>query len=99
MHEREGDCLGLRYVYKLIDVDLLKLDTSALPELLAQLSVSASSDSTSLTRSSRRSFRCSTSCRRRRPHRCSQYGRFDGGRRRPQHRLLGLRGKLPPRHA
>jgi len=34
LHEREGAELGLRYIYKLIDVELLKLDGSALPELL-----------------------------------------------------------------
>jgi shikimate dehydrogenase len=35
MHEREGDCFGLSYVYKLIDTDRLKLDAGALPDLLA----------------------------------------------------------------
>jgi shikimate dehydrogenase len=34
MHEREGERQGLRYVYKLIDLDRLGLDASALPELL-----------------------------------------------------------------
>ena len=34
MHEREGNCLSLRYVYKLIDTDRLKLDARALPDLL-----------------------------------------------------------------
>lgn len=35
MHEEEGRQLGLNYVYRRIDLDVLKLDTSALPELLA----------------------------------------------------------------
>jgi shikimate dehydrogenase len=35
MHEAEGDRLGLRYLYNLIDLDELKLDVSALPELLS----------------------------------------------------------------
>lgn len=35
MHEAEGDRLGLRYLYTLIDLDALKLDVSALPELLS----------------------------------------------------------------
>lgn len=34
MHEREGDAQGLRYLYRLIDLDQLKLDSSALPDLL-----------------------------------------------------------------
>ncbi|MBA1274740.1 shikimate dehydrogenase [Stutzerimonas azotifigens] len=34
MHEREGDAQGLRYLYRLIDLDALGLDTDALPELL-----------------------------------------------------------------
>ncbi len=34
MHEREGAEHGLRYIYKLIDLDVLGLDPSALPELL-----------------------------------------------------------------
>ncbi len=34
MHEREGDAQHLRYLYRLIDLDQLKLDSSALPELL-----------------------------------------------------------------
>lgn len=34
MHEAEGDRLGLRYLYNLIDLDQLKLDVSALPDLL-----------------------------------------------------------------
>tara|TARA_R100001244_G_scaffold132226_1_gene107597 strand:- start:3 stop:809 length:807 start_codon:yes stop_codon:yes gene_type:complete len=34
MHEREGDAQGMRYVYRLIDLDQLKLDSSALPDLL-----------------------------------------------------------------
>lgn len=34
MHEREGDAQGLRYLYRLIDLDQLGLDSSALPELL-----------------------------------------------------------------
>lgn len=34
MHEREGEEQGLRYVYKLIDLDPLKLGPEALPELL-----------------------------------------------------------------
>ncbi|WP_259754739.1 shikimate dehydrogenase [Pseudomonas sp. GCEP-101] len=35
LHEREGDAQGLRYVYRLIDLDALGLDASALPDLLA----------------------------------------------------------------
>jgi shikimate dehydrogenase len=34
LHEREGAEQGFRYVYKLIDLDQLSLDPSALPELL-----------------------------------------------------------------
>jgi len=34
MHECEGDAQGMRYLYRLIDLDQLKLDSSALPELL-----------------------------------------------------------------
>ncbi|MDH4559151.1 shikimate dehydrogenase [Pseudomonas sp. BN417] len=34
MHEHEGDAQGLRYLYRLIDLDQLKLDSSALPDLL-----------------------------------------------------------------
>ncbi|MDE1182690.1 shikimate dehydrogenase [Paraburkholderia sp.] len=34
MHEREGQQLGLQYVYRRIDLEALKLDASALPELL-----------------------------------------------------------------
>ncbi len=34
MHEREGDAQGLRYLYRLIDLDPLQLDVNALPELL-----------------------------------------------------------------
>ncbi|QXI29307.1 shikimate dehydrogenase [Pseudomonas vanderleydeniana] len=34
MHEREGDAQGLRYLYRLIDLDVLQLDVNALPELL-----------------------------------------------------------------
>src|ERR687893_2175968 len=34
LHEREGAEQGLRYVYKLIDLEALGLDTSALPEIL-----------------------------------------------------------------
>lgn len=35
MHEREGDAQGMRYLYRLIDLDQLKLDSSALPDLLS----------------------------------------------------------------
>ena len=35
LHEREGAEQGLRYVYKLIDLEALDLDASALPEILA----------------------------------------------------------------
>ena len=35
MHEREGAELGLRYIYKLIDLEQLKLGAKALPELLS----------------------------------------------------------------
>ncbi|MCJ1884002.1 shikimate dehydrogenase [Pseudomonas sp. LA21] len=34
MHEREGDAQGLRYLYRLIDLDTLGVDASALPDLL-----------------------------------------------------------------
>lgn len=34
MHEREGDAQGLRYLYRLIDLDALGLKADALPELL-----------------------------------------------------------------
>ena len=34
LHEREGDAQGLRYLYRLIDLDPLKLDSDALPDLL-----------------------------------------------------------------
>ena len=34
MHEREGSAQGIRHIYKLIDLDLLGLDASALPDLL-----------------------------------------------------------------
>ncbi|MHC8307434.1 shikimate dehydrogenase [Pseudomonas sp. PB3P13] len=34
LHEREGDAQGLRYLYRLIDLDQLKLDSTALPDLL-----------------------------------------------------------------
>lgn len=34
MHEQEGDAQGIRYLYRLIDLDQLKLDISALPDLL-----------------------------------------------------------------
>lgn len=34
LHEHEGDAQGLRYLYRLIDLDQLQLDNSALPDLL-----------------------------------------------------------------
>jgi shikimate dehydrogenase len=34
LHEHEGDAQGLRYLYRLIDLDQLKLDCNALPDLL-----------------------------------------------------------------
>jgi shikimate dehydrogenase len=34
LHEREGACQGLRYIYKLIDLEMLSLDASALPDIL-----------------------------------------------------------------
>jgi shikimate dehydrogenase len=34
LHEREGDAQSLRYLYRLIDLDQLKLDSNALPDLL-----------------------------------------------------------------
>lgn len=34
LHEHEGDAQGMRYVYRLIDLDYLKLDSSALRDLL-----------------------------------------------------------------
>ncbi|OBS33057.1 shikimate dehydrogenase [Pseudomonas syringae] len=33
MHEREGDAQGMRYLYRLIDIDALQLDGDALPRL------------------------------------------------------------------
>ncbi|ACO79950.1 shikimate 5-dehydrogenase [Azotobacter vinelandii CA] len=35
MHEHEGDAQGIRYLYRLIDLDKLGLTTEALPELLS----------------------------------------------------------------
>src|SRR5689334_18631040 len=35
LHEREGTAQGLRYEYRLIDLDVLKRDSSALPDILA----------------------------------------------------------------
>lgn len=34
LHEHEGDAQGMRYLYRLLDLDVLKLDINALPELL-----------------------------------------------------------------
>ena len=34
LHEHEGDAQGIRYLYRLIDLDQLKLDSNALPDLL-----------------------------------------------------------------
>nr|WP_218170978.1 shikimate dehydrogenase [Pseudomonas yamanorum] len=34
LHEHEGDAQGLRYLYRLIDLDQLQVDTRALPDLL-----------------------------------------------------------------
>ena len=34
LHEREGQAQGLRYLYRLIDLDALQLDNNALPDLL-----------------------------------------------------------------
>ena len=34
LHEHDGDAQGLRYLYRLIDLDQLKLDSNALPDLL-----------------------------------------------------------------
>jgi shikimate dehydrogenase len=34
LHEHEGDAQGLRYLYRLIDLDQLQLDNHALPDLL-----------------------------------------------------------------
>ena len=34
MHEEEGGQLGLQYVYRRVDLEALKLDVSALPDLL-----------------------------------------------------------------
>jgi shikimate dehydrogenase len=36
MHEREGEAQGLRYTYKLFDLDVLRLDAAALPALLRE---------------------------------------------------------------
>lgn len=35
LHEHEGDAQGMRYLYRLIDLDALQLDSNALPELLS----------------------------------------------------------------
>ena len=35
LHEREGQAHGLPYVYQLIDLDVLQLDSTALPDLLS----------------------------------------------------------------
>ncbi|MCP1625119.1 shikimate dehydrogenase [Pseudomonas nitroreducens] len=35
LHEHEGDAQGLRYLYRLIDLDTLGVDAGALPDLLA----------------------------------------------------------------
>ena len=35
LHEREGDAQGMRYLYRLIDLDALQLDSGALPDLLS----------------------------------------------------------------
>ena len=35
LHEREGDAQGLRYLYRLVDLDTLGVDAGALPDLLA----------------------------------------------------------------
>ncbi|WP_177325578.1 shikimate dehydrogenase [Pseudomonas sp. Ag1] len=34
LHEHEGDAQGLRYLYRLVDLDRLQVDTRALPDLL-----------------------------------------------------------------
>lgn len=34
LHEHEGDAQGIRYVYRLLDLDVLQRDINALPELL-----------------------------------------------------------------
>ena len=34
LHEHEGDAQGMRYLYRLIDLDQLQLDSGALPDLL-----------------------------------------------------------------
>jgi shikimate dehydrogenase len=34
LHEHEGDAQGLRYLYRLVDLDQLQLDSNALPDLL-----------------------------------------------------------------
>ncbi len=34
LHEQEGDARGLRYLYRLIDLDPLRLTVDALPDLL-----------------------------------------------------------------
>jgi shikimate dehydrogenase len=34
LHEHEGDAQGIRYLYRLLDLDTLKLDITALPDLL-----------------------------------------------------------------
>ena len=34
LHEHEGDAQGVRYLYRLIDLDQLQLDSNALPDLL-----------------------------------------------------------------
>lgn len=34
LHEHEGDAQGIRYLYRLLDLDALKLDSNALPDLV-----------------------------------------------------------------
>lgn len=34
LHEHEGDAQGMRYLYRLIDLDALQLDSTALPDLI-----------------------------------------------------------------
>lgn len=62
LHEHEGDAQGMRYLYRLIDLDALKLDSGALPDLLK---AAERMDFTGLNitfPASRRSSHCWTSC-------------------------------------
>jgi len=63
LHEREGAAQGLAYIYRLVDLEVLRLGVEALPELLVAAAASPSPGSMSPIPVNRRSFRSSTSCR------------------------------------